>query len=331
MLVPHVVLTSIDINFLKFKHYLIRGQEASEELVFCMKELKAMIGLCEAAELQDLTFQFTGNGMPVKFSCIHSAFTASLIIATLFQRDSDTQEAALADDPAPEPSAYRNSFEDRDALMQGSDRTRENATNPDESNGSAHEESSRNAARNTESSSRISRESPRHRLKMNDPGEKSRTSSSAAVDYDSEAELNEVAPHMIAKALPSSLHSSSSQQGRIYSRDERGEHGSGSGNGNSDGNRSCDGSSESDATAVQLHQDRGHRREPGGNVSNFNGTSRVQLGSSLNSGDTEITINNLNAMSDCSDGRTNRGIQANASRLASNRKRQKPFFDSDED
>jgi hypothetical protein len=60
--------TEMSLDTSEFDVYEYRSEERNEELVFCMKELKAFLGLCEANEVPDLRLFFCGSGMPIKFS-----------------------------------------------------------------------------------------------------------------------------------------------------------------------------------------------------------------------------------------------------------------------
>eukprot|EP01041_Mallomonas_annulata_P001343 gene1343-2592_t len=68
---------------------------APEELIFCVREVKSFLGLCEASGVDDFTFQFSESGRPVKFSCcLDAIFTAQLVMATMVQRSGDDVAAS---------------------------------------------------------------------------------------------------------------------------------------------------------------------------------------------------------------------------------------------
>ena len=70
-----------------------RSQEESEALVFCIREMKALLGVCDSVEgAADLLLLFCGTGSPIKFSTQTATFTLSLIMATLEERHLQTQQ-----------------------------------------------------------------------------------------------------------------------------------------------------------------------------------------------------------------------------------------------
>ena len=75
------------------KVYEYKSDEDSEELVFCIREPKALLSLCDTVEgVSDLLLLFCGTGSPIKFSMETSTFTVSLIMATLEAKHLQTQQ-----------------------------------------------------------------------------------------------------------------------------------------------------------------------------------------------------------------------------------------------
>ena len=88
---------------------LCRSQEKSENLVFCIKEIRALLGLCDQVEdIVDLLLLFCDTGSPIKFSTQTSAFTVSLIMATLEERHIQTQQHRTERERAVEQDERRN-------------------------------------------------------------------------------------------------------------------------------------------------------------------------------------------------------------------------------
>lgn len=67
--------TEMSLDTAEFDLYEYRSSEREEELVFCIKEVKAFLGLCEANEISDLRLFFSESGVPIKFSISSSSFS----------------------------------------------------------------------------------------------------------------------------------------------------------------------------------------------------------------------------------------------------------------
>jgi len=59
----------------------------SEELIFCVREVRGFLGLCDATQVDEFMLQFSEAGKPIRFSCsLDGSFAAQLVMATMVQR-----------------------------------------------------------------------------------------------------------------------------------------------------------------------------------------------------------------------------------------------------
>ena len=79
----------------EFEKFDYKSDESEQELVFCMKEMKALLSLCEQIEgMTPLNMCFCGTGSPIKFSCESLEFVVSLTMATLEKKHLQTIHAS---------------------------------------------------------------------------------------------------------------------------------------------------------------------------------------------------------------------------------------------
>jgi hypothetical protein len=67
--------TEMSLDTAEFEVYEYNSSVGGEELVICIKEVKALLGLCEANEVADLCLYFSQSASPIKFSITSSSFT----------------------------------------------------------------------------------------------------------------------------------------------------------------------------------------------------------------------------------------------------------------
>jgi len=98
--------TELDVNISSFDEYIFMGgaddhnhdvlsvtegvaaaspsPQNSTRIVFCAREVRAFVSLCEACEIDGFTLFFTHSGQPMKFFCkLDSCFELSFVLATL--------------------------------------------------------------------------------------------------------------------------------------------------------------------------------------------------------------------------------------------------------
>jgi hypothetical protein len=81
-----------------FDSYSFKSASASEELIFCVKELRALLAISEILETSELLFNFTSTGDPVQFLLQqNNSQQIKLILATLTQA---SMSAAVAEEPS---------------------------------------------------------------------------------------------------------------------------------------------------------------------------------------------------------------------------------------
>ncbi len=87
--------TELALETTEFEEFAYRSDEQEQELVFCMKEMKALLSLCEQVEgMMPLNMCFCGTGSPIKFSSECLEFVVSLIMATLEKKHLQTIHAS---------------------------------------------------------------------------------------------------------------------------------------------------------------------------------------------------------------------------------------------
>jgi hypothetical protein len=90
--------TEMMLETTEFENFHYKGDEHEEpeqELVFCIKEMKALLSLCEQVEgMMPLSMLFCGTGNPMKFSSKSLEFEVSLIMATLEKKHLRTMHSS---------------------------------------------------------------------------------------------------------------------------------------------------------------------------------------------------------------------------------------------
>jgi len=88
------MVTEMTIATSEFDMYDYREEGATTDLVFCLKELKGLLNLCEHSDplLTDVTLHYTSGGAPIKFECENDSLSMHLIMATLMS-PSDVSES----------------------------------------------------------------------------------------------------------------------------------------------------------------------------------------------------------------------------------------------
>ena len=87
--------TELMLETTEFEEFDYKCDETSQELVFCMKEMKALLSLCEQVEgMTPMSMCFCGTGSPIKFSSESLEFVISLIMATLEKKHLQTIHAS---------------------------------------------------------------------------------------------------------------------------------------------------------------------------------------------------------------------------------------------
>lgn len=72
---------------------------AKKELIFCVKELRAILHLCESVSFENLQMSFSTPGMPMKLQATKEHFTAQAIVTTIIPRaatSSSSHNAAIS-------------------------------------------------------------------------------------------------------------------------------------------------------------------------------------------------------------------------------------------
>jgi uncharacterized membrane protein YgcG len=74
----------------------VEANRSKKELVFCVRELKAILGLCDSIGNENFNMYWTEAGMPVKFECKTPGlgFTGTVILTTVVQRTQSSSSAA---------------------------------------------------------------------------------------------------------------------------------------------------------------------------------------------------------------------------------------------
>ena len=74
----------------------VEANRSKKELVFCVRELKAILGLCDSIGNENFNMYWTTAGMPVKFECKTPGlgFTGTVILTTVVQRTQFPSSAA---------------------------------------------------------------------------------------------------------------------------------------------------------------------------------------------------------------------------------------------
>ena len=112
--------TEMSLDTSEFDTYEYKSQNESEQLVFCIRELKALLSLCDAVEtINDLYLFFCSSGSPIKFSTKCMSFEVSLIMATL-----ETHHVRTAESQAQEERQLKRQrgqiYDDEDEKDEGS-------------------------------------------------------------------------------------------------------------------------------------------------------------------------------------------------------------------
>lgn len=59
------------------------------EMVFCIKEAKALLAFCEATDVDSLVLYFYSGGRPIMFTCDAGASSGEVVLATMEPRGLD--------------------------------------------------------------------------------------------------------------------------------------------------------------------------------------------------------------------------------------------------
>ena len=80
------MITEMSLETSEFDCYEFKSKNDEEQLVFCIKEVKAMLSLCEAVEAisTDLLLYFCGSGSPIKFIATCPVFTVRFTLPVFF-------------------------------------------------------------------------------------------------------------------------------------------------------------------------------------------------------------------------------------------------------
>jgi len=63
---PRHMTTEMSIDLTEFEHYDYRAEEREVMLIFCLKELKGLLTLCDQTDVMDMELFFVESGAPVK-------------------------------------------------------------------------------------------------------------------------------------------------------------------------------------------------------------------------------------------------------------------------
>ena len=75
--------TELCIKTDEFDEYVYRGDDDGVCIIFTIKEMKALLGVCEAKSIDEFYLFFTSAGSPIKFSCRSEFFSVSLVQMTI--------------------------------------------------------------------------------------------------------------------------------------------------------------------------------------------------------------------------------------------------------
>lgn len=89
--------TELCIKTEEFDEYVYKSFEESVCIIFTIKEMKALLGVCEAKNIDEFYLFFTCAGSPIKFSCRSEFFAVSLVqmtISDMANKDDEKQSEA---------------------------------------------------------------------------------------------------------------------------------------------------------------------------------------------------------------------------------------------
>ena len=120
---PRLMTTEMAIDLREFEQYDFRSELSEVELIFCLKELKGLLTLCEQADVLEVELFFTLSGAPVKVSCEQpGGMDVSLVLATLApstdasqgeEKEEAEEEAQLSQLPPPPQLPGQDSYQGR--------------------------------------------------------------------------------------------------------------------------------------------------------------------------------------------------------------------------
>ncbi|CAM9580845.1 unnamed protein product, partial [Phaeothamnion confervicola] len=79
------------------------GDDAAVELIFSLKEVRALLAFCEQSNADNIGTLFTGIGCPVMFQTLSKTYSAELILATMEPRVPPSHDGARSAVPAAAP------------------------------------------------------------------------------------------------------------------------------------------------------------------------------------------------------------------------------------
>ena len=76
--------TELSIGLDEFEQYEYHNTQKETEMVFCVKEIKGLVALCETPDVgcSDILMYYTVADSPIKFYCENEYFTSTLVLAT---------------------------------------------------------------------------------------------------------------------------------------------------------------------------------------------------------------------------------------------------------
>jgi len=90
--------TELCIKTDEFDEYVYRGDDDGVCIIFTIKEMKALLGVCEAKSIDEFYLFFTSAGSPIKFSCRSEFFSVSLVQMTISDNNTKVKDDEKQDD-----------------------------------------------------------------------------------------------------------------------------------------------------------------------------------------------------------------------------------------
>lgn len=84
------------------------NQRNYQELIFCIKEFRAMLAFCETQDLSDFQLLFTKTGRPMKLSCLQRHFEVDILMSTLTPNASSKASAVEREPEFQMPTVHSN-------------------------------------------------------------------------------------------------------------------------------------------------------------------------------------------------------------------------------
>jgi len=81
------ISTELCIKTEEFDEYVYKSDNESECIIFTVKEMKALLGICEAKGIEEFYLFFSYAGSPIKLSCNSDLFSINLIQMTLKEKE----------------------------------------------------------------------------------------------------------------------------------------------------------------------------------------------------------------------------------------------------